>query len=57
MVTYTTEVNKRYISGRVISVVNLTPDFSDSEKNSIKKEIEPKLYEVFAKYMIEHKLD
>lgn len=57
MVTYITEVDKRYISGRVISVVNLTPDFSDSEKNSIKKEIEPKLYEVFSKYMIEHKLD
>lgn len=51
MVTYITEINKRNIFGRVLTVVNLTPNFSDSEKNSVKKVVEEKLYEVFRKYV------
>ena len=51
MTTYITETHTRKIGAAVISVTNLTPQFSVDEKREVKLQIELKLYDVFCKYM------
>ena len=51
MTTYITKTYKRKIGAAVISVTNLTPQFSVDEKREVKLQIELKLYDVFCKYM------
>lgn len=51
MTTYMTETWKRKIGSRVITITNLTPEFSVDEKQAVKLQIEQKLYDVFCKYV------
>lgn len=51
MTTYITQTWKQKIGNKVITITNLTPDFSADEKREVKLQIEAKLYDVFFKYM------
>ena len=51
MITYITEAHEKRLCGQVISVVNLTPDFREDQKNAVKKAIEQQLYDIFCKYV------
>ena len=51
MPTYIRETNERKIGKKVITITNLTPDFSVDEKREVKLQIVAKLYDVFCKYM------
>lgn len=51
MTTYITETFEQKIGNRVITVTNLTPEFSAYEKRKIKLLTETKLYDVFYKYI------
>lgn len=44
---YITETFEQKIGGRVITVTNLTPEFSTCEKRKIKLLTQAKLYDVF----------
>lgn len=51
MTTYIRETYEQKIGNKVITITNLTPDFSVDEKIEVKLQIEAKLYDVFCKYM------
>lgn len=51
MTTYIIETFEQKIGNRVITVTNLTPEFSAYEKRKIKVLTETKLYDVFYKYI------
>ena len=51
MTTYIRETYERKIGNKVITITNLTPDFSAHEKREVKLQIGAKLYDVFYKYM------
>ena len=51
MTTYIRATHERQIGQKVITITNLTPDFSVDEKREVKLQIEAKLYDVFCKYM------
>ena len=51
MTTYMRETYERKIGNKVMTITNLTPDFSVDEKREVKLQIEAKLYDVFCKYM------
>ena len=51
MVNYVAESWEQKIGNKVITITNLTPDFSADEKREVKLQIEAKLYDVFCKYM------
>ena len=51
MSTYITETHEKNIDGRVISVVNMTPNFRDDQKCDINKTIRQQLFEIFCKYV------
>ena len=51
MTMYLTETYEKKLKSQVISISNLTPDFREDEKITVKKNIEQKLYEVFCKYV------
>ncbi len=57
MADYLTDEKKIKIGGKTITIVNLTPNLSGTEKRERKCDIEQKLYDVFRKYYekaIEH---
>ena len=51
MAAYTSQTLERKIGSGIISVTNLTPEFSAEEKRKVKLQIEAKLYDVFCKYV------
>ena len=51
MVNYVAQSWKQKIGKKVITITNLTPDFSVDEKREVKLQIVAKLYDVFCKYM------
>lgn len=51
MTTYITRTWKQKIGNKIVSITNLTPQFSVDEKREVKLQIEAKLYDVFYKYM------
>lgn len=51
MVNYVAESWEQKIGNKVITITNLTPDFSVDEKREVKLQIEAKLYDLFYKYM------
>ena len=50
MSAYITDTHERCVKGLTTSIVNLTPDFCQNERNAVKKQIEMRLYEIFRKY-------
>ena len=58
MADYLTDEKEIQIGGKTITIVNLTPNLSGTEKRDRKSDIEQKLYNVFQKYYekaIEHR--
>lgn len=51
MIPYITEAHETRIRGQAISVVNLTPNFREDQKNTVKNSIEQRLYEIFCQYV------
>ena len=51
MAAYTSQTLERKIGSRIISVTNLTPEFSADGKRKVKLQTEAKLYDVFCKYV------
>ncbi len=51
MTTYIIETFEQKIGNKLITVTNLTPEFSTYEKRKIKLLTETKLYDVFYKYI------
>ena len=51
MTNYVAQTWEQEIGNKIVSITNLTPQFSVDEKREVKLQIEAKLYDVFCKYM------
>ena len=51
MINYVAQTWEQKIGNKMLSLTNLTPQFSADEKREVKLQIEAKLYDVFCKYM------
>lgn len=51
MTNYVVQTRVEKIGNKIVSITNLTPQFSVEEKREVKLQIEAKLYDVFCKYM------
>ena len=52
MVKYVAQSWEQKIGNKIVSITNLTPQFSVDEKREVKLQIEAKLYDVFCKSTI-----
>lgn len=50
MITYLSQTHETCVHGHRMCVINLTPDFNESEKRTAKRTIEQQLYDIFRKY-------
>lgn len=51
MTTYRKDTQEKNIQKKPITLINLTPELSCSERKEIKKKIERQLYDIFCKYI------